>query len=111
MKKYNAFILFLSILYLASCSAGKLAMKKGDKKFKYGEYDYSIDYFSKAVKHDFRQGEANFKIGEAYRLSNRLKEAEPFYKASIDNNFDEEEVNYYYGLALKSNEKYDVAKQ
>ncbi|MCK5372272.1 MAG: PD40 domain-containing protein, partial [Cyclobacteriaceae bacterium] len=111
MKKYNAFILFLSILYLASCSAGKLAMKKGDKKFKYGEYDYSIDYFGKAVKHDFRQGEANFKIGEAYRLSNRLKEAEPFYKASIDNNFDEEEVNYYYGLALKSNEKYDVAKQ
>lgn len=86
-------------------------MKKGNKKFKYGEYEYSIDYYNKAIKHKYNPGEANFKIGEAYRLSNRIKEAEPFYKASIDNNYDQEEVNYYYGLALKSNEKYDVARQ
>ncbi|MCK5702719.1 MAG: OmpA family protein [Cyclobacteriaceae bacterium] len=111
MKRGTTYILLLSILYLASCSAGKIAMKKGNKKFKYGEYDYSIDYFNKAIKHNYKPEEANFKIGEAYRLSNRLKEAEPFYKASIENNYDEEEVNYYYGLALKSNEKYALAKQ
>lgn len=111
MNKYTGYILVLSILYLASCSAGKQAMKKGNKKFKYGEYDYSIDYYSNAIKHNYNPGEANFKIGEAYRLSNRLKEAEPFYQSSIENNYSEEEVQYYYGLALKSNEKYDVAKQ
>jgi len=111
MKRSIAYILLLSIIYLASCSAGKMAMKKGNKKFKYGEYEFSIDYYNKAIKHKYNPGEANFKIGEAYRLSNRIKEAEPFYKASIDNNYDEEEVNYYYGLALKSNEKYDVAMQ
>lgn len=111
MKRFSIYILFLSILFLASCSAGKIAMKKGNKKFKYGEYDYSIEYYNKAIKHNYNPGEANFKIGEAFRLSNRLKEAEPFYKASIDNNYDEDEVNYYYGMSLKSNEKYDVAKQ
>ena len=111
MKRSIIYLLFLSILYLSSCSAGKLAMKKGDKKLKYGEYEYSIDYYNKAIKSNYKSGEANFKIGEAYRLSNRLKEAEPFYKASLDNNYDEEEANYYYGLALKTNEKYDLAKQ
>ena len=111
MKRSTAYILFLSILYLASCSVGKMAMKKGNKKFKYGDYDYSIEYFNKAIKHNYKPAEANFKIGEAYRLSNRLKEAEPFYSASIENNYTEEEVKYYYGMALKSNEKYDLAKQ
>ncbi|MCK5705930.1 MAG: PD40 domain-containing protein, partial [Cyclobacteriaceae bacterium] len=111
MNRSTTYILLLSILYLASCSAGKMAMKKGDKKFKYGEYDYSIDYFNKAIKHNYKSGEANYKIGEAYRLSNRLKEAEPFYMASIENRYDDEKVNYYYGLSLKSNEKYDVARE
>jgi len=111
MKRSVIYLLTLSIFYLASCSAGKMAMKKGDKKLKYGEFEYSIDYYNKAIKHNYKTGEANFKIGEAFRLSNRIKEAEPFYRTSIDNNYSEEEVNYYYGMALKSNEKYDVAKQ
>jgi len=111
MKRSFIYILMLSSLYLASCSAGKVAMKKGDKKLKYGEFEYSVDYYNKAIKHNYNTGEANFKIGEAYRLSNRLKEAEPFYRASIDNRYDNEEVRYYYGLALKSNEKYQQAKE
>lgn len=86
-------------------------MKKGDKKLKYGEFEYSIDYYEKAIKHNYKADEANFKIGEAYRQSNRLKEAEPFYEAAVNQNYDEEEVYYYYGLALKSNEKYDKARQ
>lgn len=111
MRRSVTYLLILSMLYLASCSAGKMAMKKGDKKSKYGEYEYSIEYYNKAIKHNYKTGEANFKIGEAYRLSNRIKDAEPFYKTSIDNNYDEEEAKYYYGLALKTNEKYDKARQ
>lgn len=86
-------------------------MKKGNKKFKYGEYELSIDYYNNAIKHNFKSGEANFKIGESFRLSNRIKDAEPFYKASIANKYDDEEVYYYYALALKSNEKYTEAKE
>ncbi len=111
MRRNTTYILLLSILYLASCSAGKMAMKKGNKKFKYGDYDFSIEYFNKAINHNYKLGEANFNIGEAYRLSNRLKDAEPYYKAAVDNNLDDEKANYYYGLALKSNEKYKLAKQ
>jgi peptidoglycan-associated lipoprotein len=111
MNRGTAFMLLCSMLYLASCSAGKLAMKKGDKKLKYGEYEYSIDYFEKAIKGKYNAAEANFKIGEAYRLSNRIKEAEPFYKAAIAGGYDEDEVYYYHVLALKSNEKYQEAQK
>ncbi len=111
MNRSTIYILIFSLFYLASCSAGKMAMKKGDKKFKYGEYEYSIDYYNKAIKQNYRLGEANFKIGEAYRLSNRIKEAEPYYEASINSRYNEEAVNYYYGLSLKSNEKYDAARE
>jgi tetratricopeptide (TPR) repeat protein len=111
MNRFAAYVFALFALFLASCSAGKMAMKKGDKKFKYGEYELSIDYYNKAINHNFKQDEANFKIGEAYRLSNRLKESEPFYEASVKQNTDLEDAGYYYALALKSNEKYDQAKE
>ena len=111
MNRVTAILLICTSVYLASCSAGKMAMKKGDKKLKYGEFEYSIDYYQKAIKHNYKADEANFKIGEAYRQSNRIKEAEPFYEAAVNQNYDEEEAYYYYGMALKSNEKYDEARQ
>lgn len=111
MNRGTVYIILFSILFLASCSAGKVAMKKGDKKIKYGEYEYSIEYYNKAIAKNYKPGEANFKIGESYRLSNRLKEAEPYYQASIENGYDDEQVYYYYGLALKANEKYEKAKE
>jgi len=86
-------------------------MKKGDKRLKYGEFEFSIDYYEKAIRSNYNVGEANFKIGEAYRLSNRIKEAEPYYQAAINQDYDEEDAYYYYGLALKSNEKYEEARQ
>ncbi len=110
MRQSTAYLFLLCIAFLASCSAGKLAMKKGDKKFKYAEYEYSIDYYDKAIKHNYQTGEANFKIGESYRLSNRIKEAESYYKLAIDQGYRDEGVRYYYALSLKSNEKYDQAK-
>jgi peptidoglycan-associated lipoprotein len=111
MSRATVVLLMCSSLYLASCSAGKMAMKKGDKKLNYGEFEFSIDYYRKALKHNYKVEEANFKIGEAYRQSNRIKEAEQFYQNAVEQRYDGEEANYYYALALKTNEKYDEARQ
>jgi outer membrane protein OmpA-like peptidoglycan-associated protein/tetratricopeptide (TPR) repeat protein len=111
MKLQSVAIGMTVMFLLFSCSAGKMAMKKGDKKFKYGEYEYSIEYFAKAINKNYNVGEANFKIGESYRLSNRIKAAEPFYSAAVNSDYDEDAARYYYGLSLKSNEKYDEARE
>ena len=111
MKILNTFLGVIFIMSIFSCSAGKMAIKKGNKRLKYGEYEYSIEYYNKAIAKNYHVAEANFKIGEAYRLSNRIAEAQPFYNKAIELGYDNEAVNYYYGLALKNNKQYDRAKQ
>lgn len=111
MRILNTFLGIVFIMSMFSCNAGKMALKKGDKRLKYGEFQYSIDYYNKAIEKNYHVAEANFKIGEAYRLSNRLALAEPFYAKAIEMGYDDEAVYYYYGLALKDNKHYDKAKQ
>jgi len=111
MRILNTFLGMIFILSVFSCSTGKMAIKKGDKRLKYGEYEYSIEYYNKAIVKNYHAAEANFKIGEAYRLSNRIAEAQPYYEKAISLGYDNEAVNYYYALALKSNKKYEQAKQ
>jgi len=103
-------IIFLAGIFF-SCSLNKMAMKKANKKFNRAEYDISKDMYQKLIEKNYKVGEANFKIAESYRLSNRVKEAQPYYKAAIDNNYNEEESYYYYAISLKSNEKYSEAKK
>ena len=110
MNKISLVFGFIAAFMLWSCSAGKVAMKKGDKKTKYGEYEVSIPYYQKAISHQYNAAEANFKIGEAYRLSNRIQEATPFYKAAMEANLAEPSLPYYYGISLKVNQKYDEAR-
>ena len=72
MKKLALYILVAS---LGACSASK----KIDKKFDSGEYSLAIIHLEKTLKPD--NPESNFKLAEAYRKSNRIKEAEPYYKS------------------------------
>jgi outer membrane protein OmpA-like peptidoglycan-associated protein len=96
---------------LSACSLGKMAMKKADKKFNYGEYELAIQDYTKAIERNHEVGEAYFQIGESYRLSNRLKRSETFYKQAIDHNYADEATRLYYAQSLTANEKYDQATQ
>jgi outer membrane protein OmpA-like peptidoglycan-associated protein/tetratricopeptide (TPR) repeat protein len=84
--------------------------KKGNKKFDRGEYEIAIGLYHKALNKEKNSGEINFKIGESYRLSNRLKQALPYYQAAINNGYTEDLAYFYLAHALKANEKYDEAK-
>ena len=109
MKFRNGILMVLVAVLVLSCSMGKSVLKKGDKKFKYGEYELAIKDYTKAIEKNISVAEAYFKIGESYRLSNRLQDAEPFYLKAIENNYPEEAVFYYYARSLKSNKKYEEA--
>ncbi|WP_018476446.1 OmpA family protein [Pontibacter roseus] len=101
--------IFLLLLFvLGSCGAG-LYLGKGDKRFQEEQYERAIEFYKQALGKEGNSGEVNYKIAEAYRLSNRLAQAEPFYKAALDNNFRKEEAYFHYGMALKANSKYEAA--
>ncbi|MFC2125563.1 OmpA family protein [Bacteroidota bacterium] len=109
MRKWFFYGLLLLIL-LPSCSLKKRPLKKADKKFDVGEYEVAIELYHKAIRKGESPGEANFLIGESYRVSNRLKEALPYYEASIKNRYKEEEVYFYLAFSYKAHERYDEAR-
>ncbi len=96
------------VLCFASCSTEK----KASKAFKLGKYQTSIDLYRKVLNGNPNNARANYFVGESYRLSNRLKEAEAFYaKASNARGANKDTIQFYHAQALKANAKYSEAKQ
>ncbi|MGD9327658.1 MAG: OmpA family protein [Cyclobacteriaceae bacterium] len=110
MRRISIYVLIL-LFILPACNMNKKMVKKGDKKYDVGEYEVAIEIYHKALAKSDDPGYINFKIGEAYRLSNRVKKALPYYQAAVKNGYTEDEAQYYLGLALKAEQKYDEARQ
>jgi peptidoglycan-associated lipoprotein len=100
---------FLIIIFglLAACSAEK----KATKAFRFGKYQTTIDIFKDQLAKDPDDSRANYFIAESYRLSNRLKEAEPHYAKAGGRGVDKDSVKFYYAQSLEVNEKYDAARK
>ncbi len=101
MKAHLSLITVFTLV-LASCSV----TKKTEKSFEKGEFNKVIS------KASTNQGPLlNFKVAESYRMSNRIKDAAPFYLASINGGIDNEAAHYYYGYSLKENGQYEEATE
>jgi peptidoglycan-associated lipoprotein len=115
MKK--SFLLLFSLLWLVSC---KSALKKAEDKFLSAEYETAAQLYTKLLQNNPAGREAllNYKIGECYRLSNRLRQALPYYQAAQNaggvaaetDAAASDHLGFYLGLALKADEKYPEAK-
>ena len=110
MRRISIYSLILLIM-LPACNMNKKMVKKGDKKYDVGEYEVAIEIYHKALAKSNDPGYINFKIGEAYRLSNRIKKALPYYQAAVKNGYTEDEALYFLGMALKADQNYDEARQ
>ncbi|MBF9221462.1 PD40 domain-containing protein [Hymenobacter sp. BT662] len=97
-----------STALLNGCAGGG-AMSKGDKSFARGQYELAIPLYQADVAKGKNAAISNFRIGEAYRLSNRVEMAEPFYKAALDGGVKNADAGFRYAEALKANGKYDEA--
>jgi peptidoglycan-associated lipoprotein len=101
-------LLSLSVIALLvlSCSPDK----KMKKAFDQGQYEKVINYYLDKIEQNPNDGRANFMVAESYRLSNRLKESEPFYARSKGRFLDEDTVAFYHAQAMQANGNYDGAK-
>jgi len=104
----NLIFIYILIFILAGCSV----YKKAEKKFEQGEYDVAIDYYKKVIdQQDEETPQSLYKTAEAYRLSNRLEIATPYYKAAIEAGYTNPEAYYYYARGLKANSNYEKARE
>ena len=103
----------LLVMVLLASSMGfaqKSAIKKGIKKSKRGEYNEAIAYYQKALEDPGLKGESNFYIAEAFRLSNRIDKAMPYYEEAINSRYNDPNALFHYAFALKSDGKYSDAE-
>ena len=96
-----------TVLFSGCATTG--SMSKGDKQFARGQYELAIPLYQADVAKGKNAAISNFRIGEAYRLSNRVELAEPFYKAAVDGGVKNADAGYRYAEALRANGKYDEA--
>ncbi|REE00530.1 OmpA family protein [Marinoscillum furvescens] len=95
--------ILLSVCLLSACTE-----KLAQSNFESGKYDQAIELLKKGLKPD--DARQNFMLAEAYRKSNRLKEAAPYYDAARKAGSDEAGLEYYYARSLKANQRYDAAE-
>ncbi|ELR72933.1 Outer membrane lipoprotein omp16 precursor [Fulvivirga imtechensis AK7] len=96
-----------TLLLVISCSVEKKASKTFDR----GQFQSTIDLYEQVLRKDPNNAEANFYIAESYRQSNRLQEAEPYYKTALDRGLKNDSIRLFYAFSLKSNGKYAEARQ
>lgn len=92
---------------LAACSTEK----KATKAFRLGKYQSTIDIYEKLLAKNPNDGKANYFIAESYRLSNRLKDAEPYYAKAGGRGLDRDSIRFFYAQAQEINRKYNDARK
>ena len=97
-----------SVAVLGGCAASG-GLSKADKRFARGEYETAIELYKADVAKGKDIASANYKIAEAYRMSNRIEQAESYYKAALDGGVKNADAPFNYGLSLKANGKYEEA--
>jgi peptidoglycan-associated lipoprotein len=108
VEKIRVSIAFVVIVgFLCSCGPEK----KVQKAYKYAKYERVISYYKKALAKGRNSGKANYFIAESYRLSNRIKEAEPFYAKAGGPGIVKDSVMLFHAKSLQANAKYEDAKK
>lgn len=105
----NYLILFAFALLLTACNSGKALFKKGLSSSEKAEFTDAIAYYEEALKEGYTGSDIHFQLGEAYRKSNRIREAEPHYRQAIDQGATQDELIYFHAQALKADGQYDEA--
>ena len=97
-----------SVALLSSCATTG-SMSKGDKQFARGQYELAIPLYKADITKGKTPAISNFRLGEAYRLSNRVEQSEPYYKAALADGVKNADAGFRYAEALRANGKYDEA--
>ncbi|WP_426489859.1 OmpA family protein [Hymenobacter sp. 102] len=109
MKHYFLSCLFAgSAVALVGCATSD-GLSKADKRFTRGEYESAIALYKADVAKGKNVAMANYRLAESYRLSNRIDQAEPYYKAALDAKVKNADAGYYYAQALRANGKFEEA--
>ncbi len=113
MKKYTILLITLFFAFQAMSQGNNRMTLLGDRSFDNGDYYLAAEYYKQALNlSNVDKAYVSMKLGECSRQFFDYEEAHKYYKIAY-----EEAVNtyptseYYYGLMLKYNGKYEEAEK
>ena len=104
----GCFLLFVFLCF--SCNTAKRHIRKGNKRFAKGEYEFAAENYKTAIGKGANTADVYFKVAESYRKSNRILEAGPYYKQAIDAGIKKDTAQFFYATYLKTLGEYENAK-
>lgn len=110
LKQIKFLLLALCALLFSCVDKATKFYNSGVERFENEEYDLAAQDLRQAVEFGAPKKSSFYTIAESYRLSNRLQEAEQYYKKAISAGTKKENAHFYYALAMKSNANYLGAK-
>ncbi|WP_299251045.1 OmpA family protein [uncultured Cytophaga sp.] len=102
------FILGLAVATACSPKSAKY-FAKAEVQYTQAEYQDAIENYQQALSEGGDPAQCNYRIAECYRRSNRIQEAEPFYKKAVEAGVKDEEAYFFYGKAMQSVGNYEGA--
>lgn len=110
MKAIFTFGFIVLFAYMTTTAQAQSDLRKANKLYRQNEYAAAVPYYKKAIQADSNEV-ALYGIASCYRLTNNYKEAELWYGEIIRLDIAQPIHRYYYGQVLKSNGKYEKAKE
>lgn len=95
-------VVIIAFFFLSACGSVYKTMEKADFDLIISKYGDNLDR---------NDPEINYQVAEAYRLSNRIQEAESYYQHAVEEGVIEQDAFYYYAQSLKANQKYTEARE
>lgn len=95
--------------FVACTPKSAKSFAKAEVQYKQAEYQHAIENYQQSLSEGGDVAQCNYYIAESYRRSNRIQEAEPFYKKAIEAGIKDEEAHFFYANALKSVGNYEGA--
>lgn len=109
--EHHIFIIFLNIIFIYGCTnPATKAFKQAQKKQSQGYNDLAIELYKKSLEKGGNKGKLNYLIAENYRITNRMREAAPYYAEAIKGKSKEDKLNFYYAQALEAHGNYEEAR-
>lgn len=104
-------LVICSFFIIATTQAQDDLMEDANMLYGMQAYDEAIETYKEALKIKPGNVSAFTNIADAYRRTNRMKEAAEWYAKAINTGNSQMEVSFQYGLVLKAQGRYAEAKQ
>jgi tetratricopeptide (TPR) repeat protein len=101
-------VLFLGLYFCTDMYGQSRRLDRAEKAWAAGEYYEAIDLYKdaySAVSDRDVRSEIIFLIAQCYMKVSDARQSESWFRRAINRNFDNPEIHWYYGEALKMNEK------